>query len=863
MKKNRIITKIQKIVFFAGLFCIATGIIPAQSGSKKNNSFWSQESITREDLLNALHPKIRITPHPNINQPRLNPASFLWPSKGRNGRYIVEVSRSKSFRKIEFKSDTIDWACFNPHQKMNQGIWYWRVTSVDPKNSITCGPFQFTVDIQPVFETPRVETFLKNIPTTYPRILAAPNTLNMVREQIKGTLLENEIMENAGKFLLSDAKPIEESVKKPEGNLKPHELEQFNDLQALSWLQTRQIECTYLSTRYMLTGEKSYADEAIKRVFFISKIDRKYSDKNDFNQAKILDAYIYVFDNCYDRLTPSQRDLLLNEIKYFSANFYDHFHNYLETHVFENHIWQKTLLTLFKSALTTYGKIPEAEQWLKYCYEVWTCRAPMGGFELQGGGITESTNYLTADMVTLIQMPTILSRYTDTNYFSHPWFKNAPYSLLMNWPANSYSNGFGDGHGSPTNPRWQQATLIKILASANNDPVASWFYQQMQLDAKCYKNRVYDANSKHPLDTEFVEWFGLVGQANAPSPVAPKNLYADAFPETGTAIIHSDYSNKKDNVFVAFNSNAYGSGSHTQCNQNAFNIIAGGLPLFISSGHYINFSDKHNLLHYRSSRGHNTVLVDGLSQTLGAHGFGNILRFYQTEDFVYIMGDASKAYNGVVSDPMWIENMKRSGVDQTPENGFGMAGLKRFYRHILFLKPSTLIVYDDLEAQKPVSWTWLLHSRNVMKGENNTVETSNGLFKGQLKLFASNGFTAKIDDKFESPAVNWMAKPVDGKIPEKENHWHFRAFAPISASVKFFGVFQIVKEGDNYKTYEVKNGDVSSIGSWKIKATMDGKPELSLKKDGKLVLEANAKRTIIMSSGKMKFINELPVVSAK
>lgn len=855
--------KLQIVVFVLVVVNLLSVVTVSALNNNQNISVFDTDLIAREDLKNALHPKIRITPYPSSNQPRLNPATFLWPAKERDARYVVELSRTKDFRKVEFKSDTIGWACFNPHKKMDKGSWYWRVSVIGKKGTTVSEPYHFTMGNQPLFETPRAKTFLNNIPGAYPRILATPNSLNGIRERVKGTLLEKEIMENAEKFLLTEVLPIDEVIKKVDGNYKPHELAQILDVQVLNWLQARQLECTYMSIRYMLTGEKKYAEAAIKRALYVAKIDKKYSNNSDFCQGKILDTYIYVFDNCYDQLTREQREVLLKEIKFFAGNFYHHFRNYLETHVYENHIWQKTLGTMFKAALTTYGKIPEAELWLKYTYEAWTCRAPMGGFELQGGGITEGTGYLTADMVTLIQLPTLLSRYAGMNFYSHPWFKNAPYSLLMNWPSNSYSNGFGDGHGSPTNPRWQQATLIKILASANNDPVASWFYQRMQQDPRCQKPRSLESGAKHPLDSEFIEWFGLVDHIGTTAPLAPANLGAAVFPETGTAVAHSNYTNVKDNVFVAFNASAYGSGSHSQCDQNSFNIIAGGLPLFLSSGHYINFSDKHNLLHYRSSRGHNTVLVDGLSQTLGAHGYGNIRRFYQTDDYVYIMGDASKAYNGVVTDPMWIENMKNSGVEHSRENGYGRAGLKRFYRHVLFIKPSTLIVYDDLEAKEPVSWTWLLHSRKEMTGDNNQAETTNGLFKGRMQLFSTNGFKAEINDKFESPAVNWMAKPVDGKLPEKENHWHYRAYAPKSGSVKFFAVFQIVKEGEAYKAYQVKSGEVSGIGIWSVSAAMDGASGLVLKKEGKIVLNANQSTTQAINSGKMLPLRELPVVSSR
>src|SRR3546814_15698448 len=65
-------------------------------------------------------------------------------------------------------------------------------------------------------------------------------------------------------------------------------------------------------------------------------------------------------------------------------------------------------------------------------------------------------------------------------------------------------------------------------------------------------------------------------------------------------------------------------------------------------------------------------------------------RFLQGEEMAYVMGDASAAYSSA-----------ETGEDY---------GLKKFHRHLLLLKPDIIVVYDEMEADHPASWSWLLHS---------------------------------------------------------------------------------------------------------------------------------------------------------
>lgn len=93
-------------------------------------------------------------------------------------------------------------------------------------------------------------------------------------------------------------------------------------------------------------------------------------------------------------------------------------------------------------------------------------------------------------------------------------------------------------------------------------------------------------------------------------------------------------------------------------------------PLFGGTGYYSNFNDKHTLMHYRS-RGHNTILADGMAQVIGENGYGWLARFADNEAVTYTLGDASHAYDSIRT-PFWIDRMEKSGVDYTVRTGWAI-----------------------------------------------------------------------------------------------------------------------------------------------------------------------------------------------
>ena len=231
-------------------------------------------------------------------------------------------------------------------------------------------------------------------------------------------------------------------------------------------------------------------------------------------------------------------------------------------------------------------------------------------------------------------MASLFSYLTGVDFLKHPWYRNAGKGLVYSWPPESLSAGFGDGHEKTNDqPLRIRSAFADFLARETGDPYASWYSSINQLYKTDYELRLYrmlsgksrPVNNSLPFDVSKSVWFKDSGEM----------IYIDSL---------SDY---KHGMYLSFRSSPFGSGSHTHSNQNAFNIHYNGIPVYRSAGYYLNFSDAHNIMSYRHTRAHNTILVDGIGQPFTTRAYGQITRMLKGEHITYALGDASNAYCGV------------------------------------------------------------------------------------------------------------------------------------------------------------------------------------------------------------------------
>lgn len=173
--------------------------------------------------------------------------------------------------------------------------------------------------------------------------------------------------------------------------------------------------------------------------------------------------------------------------------------------------------------------------------------------------------------------------------------------------------------------------------------------------------------------------------------------------------------------------------------------------------------------------------------------------------------------------------------------------MRRFIRHLVFLRPGLVVVYDELEARHDAVWSWLIHSI-----ENMQLDAATGMytarvpgFTGQGRLFSEHPVRWTLTDKFDVPAVGF--RDLRGKLRTEyaDDQWHAKAVSvnPVRKT-RFLSVIRVTPDS---VIREIR-GQVNDQGilqvkvdGWDIQAGLKSERPASLdirSDDGQVVFSA-------------------------
>ena len=765
----------------------------------------------------AWHDKMRTRPYPQIdNELIINPSPLIVPMNMKVSDSLqFELSQDPDFETSVTQSAMQAWCMYNPHRTLENGTWYWRYRQKSKDGKVTdwSKSYQFKVEGNADnFVTPAFAAIEKNIPTTHPRLYCFLNeVLPEAQDKVK-SLVDYKAMIN----------------------LANTEVDRDVDGMANPWAnagKTLKYTTLYLHTAYVMTKservaskDKTFAKQhanykekmlSVFRKLLSTPLPDSRLFASNFESTDIALCLIPIYDEFYEELTTTEREQVEKILMRLLRYYYPRQCTYEENHIFDNHFWQQNMRVLMQCAFLLCDKPAYRDEVLpimEYYYELWTARAPSMGYN-RDGGWQNGTKYFANNVETLYYVPKLFSHIAQSNFLLHPWFKKAGETIVYTWPPSSKSLGFGDGWEWYDTPQRQRVAYADFLARELGDAYAGWYAAQQP---KSLRN-----------DPEL----RLYRMANC-----QKNDYVSDFPDShpkmmwledmGEVIAHSDVKNVDNDFAMSFRSSTFGSGSHTLADQNSFNVLYRGDYVYNSTGYYQNFSDKHNILSYRHSRAHNTILVDGIGQPFSTTGYGDITRAMDGDHIAYCLGDASHAYSGISNDDMWIDAFKAAGISQTPEFGFGATPLKKYRRHILMLYPDNImLMYDELEATSPVRWDWLLHSQVAFDIDNDlktlTTENATKGFVAQTRLFCNDAMTMSQTDEF-------FANPNSGITAKYPKQWHFTANIANQAATRVLAIMQVADSKTALKQIS-SHGDTFRIGNWIIEAKMAASGKAYLK----------------------------------
>jgi hypothetical protein len=775
----------------------------------------------------VIYPALRRSASPSGGREvAVNPPALLWPrTLGNDIRYDVRLSQDASFPPGKsIVSAGQPWALFNPHKKLARGTWYWQYADSSKANPSWSDVHVFRVaDTTRVFETRTAMEMLAGCPRSHPRLLARADQLATFRKRVKELDAAIQLVKMGEKRLNLNLPAEDEATPKRKG--KDGQQSQKLASDASKELGQRVWSTVLvLSKAYLITGQERFGREAVRWAAHVAKWDRNgVSGKNNFGDMFCMEAMVLAYDSCYNLLSEGDKQTLLKGIKARAGHFFSKWFNRLEVSLQQGHDWQRILHRAIQAAVVTLGELPEAAEWLTYGYEVWLARAPSAGCD--DGGWMVGTNYNGVEGETLSGIPALFQDLTGDNLFDTPFYRNNLYYLIYCQPPQSYGDGFGDAHEMEKGPRAFHIAYVESLGGQLGDPYASWYLQWSR------KEETRRESKKRGLDWTGLGW-GKV--AKPPLCTGPFTLpQARPFRQAGVVAMHTDLAHPQHDLFVGFRSSPWGSYAHAQADQNTFNIVVGGERLFYASGYKMPITDAHQLGFYKHTRGHNGILVDGKGQPFGTEAYGWIPRYLHGERITYCVGDASRAYD---TKPTTDDEETLPDLKGRAKYRGGHAGLKRFRRHVAFLRPDTVVVYDDLMADHDAEWSWLLHSMEPIRVEagKQRLFGSAGKARSRVDLLGSVPLRCDVADKFPVPAVNWRGRAVAGEeLSYEDNQWHFTAASGHKTpAMRFLAVVQIRQGGDTVEFTEATPDQDAWVraSQWRIRAELDAtrKPYLEI-----------------------------------
>jgi len=784
--------------------------------------------------VSMLHPRVREWAYPmNDVKVSANSVCLLWPGiTEKNITYKVILATDSLFKTNVINGEAQKWAVFPVHNSLKEGKWYWKYAYKVPASSNWIWSEVNTFQVEKsadLTDSPPAKQILDNLKNQqHPRLWS----LNKEGEQF---FINNKSNPEAKAFIASMRKLIGKPLVKEEPT-RPRDTTGMNALQ-----QKQMIEFMYhgfgnkvanpikdLCIAYYLTKDIVFIQEAIRQGVHVAKMNPSgYATRDDFNNGNIVEGLGTLYDLGYNHLTDKEKEIIKSSIAVRGKMIYDHLPNRFELQMCDNHVWQHILRNFSIAALAVANDIPQANEWLTYVYEVWSARFPVLGST--DGGWHEGNGYFRVHYKTLIYLPLLFGELSGRNYFEEIWMHNLAYYILYSYPPKSASTSQGDMHENLSDMVRNHGLFADALSTKIDNPYLGWYAGEVR--------KLYPSFFRVNDDFLLFRLLNYKGNQKSIASKSPVDLpKARDFRDIGLVAMHSDLINSDKNVTVFLTSNPYGVAGHAHAAQNALTINYKGKKIYGGTGFYTNFSDAHNLLDYRSSRAHNTILADSLGQRIGEDGYGWIPRFISGNRIQYALGDASNAY-GDVTTAFWLDRFNQIGIQADRSSGYGDAGLKLFRRHVLQLDSNYVIMYDELEAENPIKWTSQMHSpfhMHVLDTSSPTKKAfslNTAFMKSDVTTFSSSPITINIHDRYNHPAKNWKGKTDDeGNIIQFSKQWHTGVTSNAQRKQRFLTVIQVQdKQLKEIKSIGLKDANQQlEIDGWLIDANLDVNQEPSL-----------------------------------
>jgi len=482
----------------------------------------------------------------------------------------------------------------------------------------------------------------------------------------------------------------------------------------------------YAAICYLLSGREEYLQLARRYLLGIAGY-KDWGNNRDIEAAHLLYAAALGYDWLYPNLSEQDRDTIKDKLILQGGKLRPFFglgHPPLNNHRIVN------LSALGIAGLVLYGEAPEAGEWISYVNTQFKNTLDYYG---EDGVSCEGISYWSYTVEYMLKYFVAADELLGENFLRHPWLKNAAdcplfHSLPRNqWKENNMFLNFGD---SPRFCWYGPYYQLYKLASLYKRPEIQWLADEI------FRSGITRWHS---------DWLSLLWYDPSLKPEAPRDAPLTRFFEDwDIAVMRSGWAG--DENILAFkcssvggkriseiSSPEYPGSGHSHPDANSFIIFGDGEWLAAAPGS----------TRIKWTENHNTVVVDGLGQMgEGEQWFNGRLQFKEGRRAGFLAAESRPEYDYVVGD---------AGAVYREETG-----LKKFLRHMIYLKPEIIVVVDELSAATPAKFEWLLHTPgeirimdrgDVLINNNNSFLQIAVLAPGEAKISsASRAVPAEYPD---------------------------------------------------------------------------------------------------------------------
>jgi len=694
----------------------------------------------------------------NVNKPQnaavlsVSPPGFAWWRAGGYDRVYYKLFVYDASGKEFFVSPETANPVYVPDKVFPAGRYSWVVKAYNNGSTEVAAErerWSFTVqDNAHPLPMPDPAKMLAQIPAAHPKLIFTKADLPDLKKRLETGMKQNwdVMLKKAERGLTA------ELIKEPAFHKRTDRAEMAQkrtdyrvDYHAFGDLYLDVVQP--LAFVYMLTGDVKYGEAAKKHLLRLTDFALEggfefYDSRFDEVPLQVADALPQAYDWAYDAFTPAEREKMETWMVAFGNKLLDRMSG--KQRDFYNQSGEshdgRVPPYLINFALVLSHQ-PAAVEWLRFGLTASLTVYPQWGTD--DGGWAEGVEYAMTYSGRFIPPLEAIYRATGFNLWERLFYKNFPYFLTYCISPVGEITPFGDGEDRGVKGEKSTAinSMLTFYALRGNDAQMRWWANLFE--------RKDTVSSKNLSMKTLVQDLMMIDNLK---PVEPSVIVQDrAFNGVGWGALHSDIVNPDKDLFLLFKSSPFGSESHSHLDQNGFAVMKGGKALAIPAGsRYPQHGSPFHSRYTRQSLAHNTILVNGQGQVdKNSKANGRIFDFSTSGNIGYVAGEAHHTYEGV----------------------------KRYDRHIVMIKPSVIIIMDDIELDKPGAIDWLLHGVEKFKLDEKTQQ----LVSTRENVSMTCKFIAGKPLKFSQDDA-WMLDPKEGypmvTTPNPANQWHFKATTP-------------------------------------------------------------------------------------